>query len=183
MFIKQARQIGRALSGLDLILSPCPSCAYMLRERYAEFGIEVKAEVQHLTEFVAPLLSRLSLQPRESRPTIYHDPCYLGRYLNVFDQPRQVLAAALGAPALEFFEHHEAATCCGAGGGLPVARPEAAREIARRKAGSVSGAGAAVLATACPMCQRMLGRAGRDAGLATADVISLLAQSLKDESK
>jgi fumarate reductase (CoM/CoB) subunit B len=176
LFVAQARKVRDELAGADLILCTCPSCAYTLGVRYAEFGLPLWAEVKHLTEFIAPRLDRLAITPVERRAVIYHDPCYLGRYLGVYDPPRQVLAAALGTPALEFFEHREAAGCCGGGGGLAVARAEAAREIARRKAASVADYGAAVLATACPMCRRMLGRA--DANLVATDVITLLAGSL-----
>jgi Fe-S oxidoreductase len=177
-FIEQARKVAAGLEGAELVLTPCPACAHFLRHRYPEYGIEIKARVRHLTEFVAERIDQLPLTRREPRPTVYHDPCLLGRCLGVYDEPRRILRAALSRPLLEFAENRERSVCCGGGGGLPVVRPDTARAIARERSGEAPELGAELIATACPMCRRMLGRAGRDAGVAADDVISILARAL-----
>lgn len=179
-FEKQARRIAKALAHADLVISPCPTCTHFIKDRYQDFGISVKAEVKHITEFVAENLDKIPIGKKESRPAVYHDPCHLGRYLGVYNEPRAILEAVLDSPPIEFFESRERATCCGGGGGLPVIRPGTARDIAREKAAAIKDLKAELLATACPMCRRMLGRAGRDQGVVTDDVVSILARCIKN---
>ncbi|HUT53843.1 MAG TPA: (Fe-S)-binding protein [bacterium] len=178
-FERQARKVAAGLRGAELVLSPCPTCAHMLKTRYRELGFALDARVMHVTEFVAENLARLTVRKPEPRPTIYHDPCHLGRYLGVYDEPRRILEAALGKAPLEFFEARERGTCCGGGGGLPVVKPETARKIAHDKAATIPEYGALLLATACPMCRRMLGMAGRETNIPADDVISILRRSLE----
>jgi Fe-S oxidoreductase len=99
--------------------------------------------------------------------------------MGTYDEPRQVIAAVTGSPPLEFFENREAATCCGGGGGLPLVRPATARQIAREKVETVPDYGARILATSCPMCRRMLGRAAKDLDFATEDIVTLLARHME----
>jgi Fe-S oxidoreductase len=178
-FERQAEKVAAGLRGAELVISPCPTCAHMLKTRYKELGFSVDAEVRHVTEFVAENLSRLPLKKTGTQAVIYHDPCHLGRYLNVYDEPRRILEAALGRAPLEFFESRERGTCCGGAGGLPVVKPDTARKIARDKAATVPEYGAELLATACPMCRRMMGMAGREVNVPADDVISILRRSLE----
>jgi len=179
-FIEQAEKIAACLNDRSLVITPCPSCAYFLRERYREFNIEINAEVLHLTEYLAPRLDKLPIKKTDAKKAIYHDPCYLGRYLGVYDQPRKILEAATGIAPLEFFENREAAVCCGGGGGLPITRPETARGIALARAGAIDQSGAQVLATACPACQRMLGKAHQGKAVSFESVVSILAGCLEE---
>ena len=133
----------------------------------------------HVTEFLSGELSRIKIKKPEPRSVIYHDPCHLGRYLGVYDEPRVLLAKALGRAPLEFFESRERATCCGGGGGLPVVKPQTARKIAGEKAAAIKDYGAELLATACPMCRRMLGRAGKNEKVTATDVVSILAGAME----
>lgn len=178
-FAEQAAKVTAELKDAELVISPCPTCTHMLKTRYREMGFALAAEVRHITEFVAKNLPRLKLGKKETRAVIYHDPCHLGRYLNVYEEPRQILAAALGQEPLEFFENKERAACCGGAGGLPVVRSATARQIARDRAASIPEYGAELLATACPMCRRMLGQAGKEMRIPSDDVISILARALE----
>jgi len=177
-FEKQAGAVSKALGNAELIISPCPTCPHMLKERYPEFGLGLKARVIHITEFLAENIERIPIKSKDNRRAIYHDPCHLGRYLGVYEEPRQLLEAALGSPPIEFFENREQATCCGGGGGLPVSKPKTARRIAREKAEAVEEYGADLLATACPMCRRMLGRSGKDLNISVDDVVSIISKLL-----
>ena len=86
------------------------------------------------------------------------------------------MQAVLKEPPLEFFTNREQGTCCGGGGGLPVARPKTARKIAREKIESFAEYEADFLATSCPMCRRMLGRAGKDLNVSVDDVASIISR-------
>ena len=123
---------------------------------------------------------------------VFHDPCYLGRYRNSYEQPRAVIQQALGAEGelLEAERHHERSFCCGAGGGLaflgdePQAgdgNPEAAR-ISHVRTRELLATGAQTIATACPFCNTMF----RDAAAVVAgdqppqllDIAQLTARAL-----
>lgn len=177
-FLKQAEKVARGLADADLVLTPCPTCAHFLKDRYREFGLGLKAEVKHVTEFLAGKIEKLPIRKRETRKTVYHDPCHLGRYLNVYREPREVLTACLGEAPLEFFESKERSTCCGGGGGLPAVRPSVARAISQAKAATIRERGGEIVATACPMCRRMLGRSGREFGVTAEDVVTILARAM-----
>ncbi len=178
-FLEQAERVARDLNRSSLVLSSCPTCTHTIKQRYPELGIDLAPEVLHISSFLADKLDRLPLRSKEQRKVIYHDPCHLGRYLGIYDEPRKVLEAAAGEPPLEFFENREAATCCGGGGGLPLVRPGTARGIAREKVETVPDYGADILATSCPMCRRMLGRAAKDLEFSTEDIVTILARQME----
>ena len=177
-FSAHSRELMARLAGWKTIVSPCPTCVYYLKEVYARMGLKPAGEVLHISEYVAARLNQLSVREPVDKKIIYHDPCHLGRYLGVYDPPRLILEKATGQKPLEFYEHREAGTCCGGGGGVPLTHPQTARAIGRNKMQDFARSGAELLATACPMCQRMLDRSGREQGAVVEDVIALLAQSL-----
>ncbi len=178
-FVEQAQRVAESLNNSSLVISPCPTCTHTIKERYPEFGIEIKPEIVHISRFLADNLDRIPVKSKEEKKVIYHDPCHLGRYLGIYDEPRKVIAAATGSPPLEFFERREAATCCGGGGGLPLSRPDTARQIAREKVETVPDYGARILATSCPMCRRMLGRAAKGLDFVTEDIVTILARHME----
>jgi len=170
--------LAEKLSGYELILSPCPTCVYFLKSQYLNPGIAEVKKIQHISEFISENLAGLNFQTRISGKIVYHDPCHLGRYLNVYQPPREILKAITQDSFLEFYESQEQAECCGGGGGLPLAHPQIARAISKNKLEEFKALGGEVLASACPMCERMFARTGREQGIVVKDLISLLAQSL-----
>jgi Fe-S oxidoreductase len=175
---EQMKKIAEKLSNAQIVISPCPTCVNNMRRTYPEAGIEIKPEVLHITEFLSDKISGLEILRKEPRRVIYHDPCHLGRYLGVYDEPRAILGAILENPLMEFYENRDQAACCGSGGGLPVTHPRTAREITRAKINEFLETGAEVLATACPMCQRAFERSGRDQGITVIDINQLLDQCI-----
>ena len=110
---------------------------------------------------------------------VFHDPCYLGRYRNVYDEPRAV--AALAGELLEAPRNHNHSFCCGAGGGLSFLGEETGERVSHVRATELAATGAQTIATACPFCNSMF----RDALAATAepapqllDIAQLIARSL-----
>ena len=177
-FRDQAAKVQGQLSSAETIVTPCPACALALGGLYKECGRELKARVMPLVEFVAARLDSLSIVRPDPRRAVYHDPCHLGRYLGIYEEPRRVLAAALQEPLLEFADNRDRANCCGGGGGLAVVVPDTARAIAVSRVAEAVATGADFVATACPVCRRMLGRSGREQGLVVEDVISVIARGL-----
>ena len=84
---------------------------------------------------------------------VFHDPCYLGRYRNVYDEPRTV--AALAGTVVEAPRNHERSFCCGAGGGLSFLGEETGERVSHVRAAELVATGATTIGTACPFCNTM----------------------------
>ena len=85
----------------------------------------------------------------------YHDPCYLGRHSDVFDEPRNVLKAA-GADVVEMGRERKTSLCCGAGGGRLWMETPPEKRFSDLRVQEAADSGAEILATACPYCISML---------------------------
>ncbi|MBN2054765.1 (Fe-S)-binding protein [bacterium] len=161
-----------------LVICACPACVYQFRVLYREMGLQSSTRFLHVSEFLWEQRSRLDRAVRKRLPlrACYHDPCYLGRYLGVYDEPRQVLAMVLEEPAAEFVWCRGDAACCGAGGGLSWSDPEAARRITARRLEEFSDTGADELVTACPTGVHAFRSARPDGSVH--DLVSIVARSL-----
>ncbi len=142
------------------IVSICPHCVRTIQEDWKEFGAPPK--VEHHSEFLARFRERLPRQ-RSGDTIAYHDPCYLGRYRNVYDEPRAV--AGLAGEVVEAPRSHERSFCCGAGGGLAFLGEESGERVSHVRAAELVGTGASTIGTACPFCNTMF----RDALAARGD--------------
>jgi Fe-S oxidoreductase len=114
---------------------------------------------------------------------VFHDPCYLGRYRNVYDEPRAVVASA--GELVEAPRHRERSFCCGAGGGLAFLGEETGDRVSHVRAAELTATGATTVAAACPFCNTMF----RDALAAQGegapqlvDIAQLAARNLPHES-
>jgi Fe-S oxidoreductase len=141
-------EIGR--SGVKKLLSICPHCVRTLGEDYREFGAEIT--IEHHSELLARLLGRLPGKQGSER-VVFHDPCYLGRYRGVYEEPRQV--AALAGLAAEAPRSRERSFCCGAGGGLVFLGEEKGTRVSVERTRELVATGADVIAAACPFCNTM----------------------------
>jgi Fe-S oxidoreductase len=94
---------------------------------------------------------------------VYHDPCYLGRYRNIYDEPRAVVAHF--GNQTDPPRARERSFCCGAGGGQMFLGEEKGKRVNMARAEELAATGAAAVAVACPFCQSMF----RDALAAVSD--------------
>jgi len=95
---------------------------------------------------------RLELKGEFSKKVTYHDPCYLGRHNNVYDEPRDVLQKISGLELVEMTDHGKNSLCCGGGGGriwMDTPQEERFSDLRLKQANEV---GAQILATSCPYC-------------------------------
>ncbi len=158
------------------IVSICPHCVRTIQEDWKEYG--TPPEVEHHSEFLARHLSQLP--PVQSRGKIvFHDPCYLGRYRNVYEEPRKAIERA--GVLVEAPHSHERSFCCGAGGGLAFLGEETGERVSHVRAKELAATGAATVGTACPFCNSMFrdALAGEGAGAPQLlDIAQLTARSL-----
>ncbi len=140
-------------TGAQNVVSISPHCHNMFKSVYPKFGSDIRAV--HYTELLAELVDngKLKMGPAEDgkMSVTYHDPCYLGRYHGVYEQPRKVLESVPGIELVEMDEAKENALCCGGGGGqmwLDVVgeRPS------QRRVSQAAQTGASKLVSSCPYC-------------------------------
>ncbi|WP_238989806.1 (Fe-S)-binding protein, partial [Eggerthella lenta] len=170
--------------GAKKIIVQCPHCAQALERDYPQLGgrFEVVRHAQLLERLVAegrlPGAERAGAQAAFERVT-YHDSCYLGRYADVYDEPRTVVKAC-GAQVVEMERTREKSFCCGAGGGRMWLEEREGRRMNVMRAEQARDTGADAVATACPFCLSMLedGLASQDDALPVRDIAELLSDAL-----
>lgn len=154
-FGKHARQVYDQLKskGVKRIISIVPSCTYTLRNLLPKYVDGYDLEVKHFVEVVLEGIQGLELRfPREVRVT-YHDPCQLGRYLGLIEEPRRVLKAIKGIELVETeWTSGEWSTCCGGGGGFEAVFPELSEIVAVNRTRELTETGAQIIVTHCPGC-------------------------------
>jgi len=139
------------------IVTTCPHCFNTLLNEYPDFG--GKYEVIHHTTFLAGLIAQGKLKPtrRIDKKVVYHDSCYLGRYNELYEAPREALRSIAGLTVLEPKATRDRGMCCGAGGAQMFKEEEPGKErvnIARTE--QLLETQPDVVASACPFCMRML---------------------------
>jgi Fe-S oxidoreductase len=137
-------------SKVKKIVSICPHCVRTISQDWKEYG--EAPPVEHHSEFMARYRARI---PQQSLGAIvYHDPCYLGRYRGVYEEPREVLARA--GEVVDPPRSRQRGFCCGAGGGQSFLGEEQGERVSRNRARELAATGAPTVAAACPFCNTML---------------------------
>ena len=167
--------------GVHTIVASCPHCFNTIRNEYPQFGMG-SFEVIHHTQLLDVLVAQGRLQPTEHRDAVvaYHDACYLGRYNDVYEPGRRVVASVPGQEVAEMSLHHRRGMCCGAGGARMWMEEHEGERINHRRTHQALETDAAAIATACPFCLIMLRDGVTDLGrtdVAVADVAELLADA------
>jgi len=165
----------------QLMVTISPHCYDAFKHHYPMNGHEVRHYTQYLSQLIQD--EKLSFATRIERTVTYHDPCYLGRQNEVFDEPRAVLKALPGLKLVEMDRSREKSLCCEGGGGrMWVEDPAPEKKLTAWRIDEAMGVGAEVIATACPFCMQTLEDAVRTAGLQdkiqVLDVIELAAEAL-----
>ncbi len=171
-----------AQSKVTKMLSICPHCVRTIQEDWREYG--TPPAIEHHTEFLAHMAGKLPPIAFRSESIVYHDPCYLGRYRNIYNPPRMLLRRA--GQLVEAPRHGERSFCCGAGGGLTFLGEEKGERISRVRAAELVSTGAQAIATACPFCHSMFRDAlGESATPAPQllDIAQILARALPPVKK
>ena len=124
-------------------------------EKFLEF--RVPFESKHITQFLDEKIKdeEIKLKPWNKKIT-YHDPCHLGRYMGIYEEPRKILKTIPGVELVEMKHNREKAICCGAGGGFKGGFPSDALKIADLRIKEALDTKAEVLITSCVFCKMHL---------------------------
>ncbi len=138
--------------GVKKIIVSSPHCFHTFKNEYPEFMVNF--EVVHITEYLAELIreGRLELSGEYSKTVTYHDPCYIGRHNDIYDEPREVLQGISGLQLVEMSDTRRDSLCCGGGGGriwMDTPKEQRFSDLRLKQARTT---GAKVLVTACPYC-------------------------------
>jgi Fe-S oxidoreductase len=138
--------------GVKKIIVSSPHCYHTFKNEYPEFMVNF--EIVHMSQFMLDLINegRLEITGKYEKKVTYHDPCYLGRHNNIYDEPRMVLKSIPGLELVEMADSGRNSLCCGGGGGriwMDTPKEERFSDLRLKQAHRT---GSQVLATACPYC-------------------------------
>ncbi|MCG6914753.1 4Fe-4S dicluster domain-containing protein [bacterium BMS3Abin03] len=139
------------------IVTACPHCFHSLSNEYKQFGgnFEVMHHSQLIEEMIDKKMIELKTDNNKQKLT-YHDSCYLGRYNDVYESPRNSLKNLSGIDYLEMKRNKSRGFCCGAGGGRMFLEDEEGGKINIERTKEAIETGAEKIASACPFCMTML---------------------------
>ena len=138
------------------IITACPHCMNTLKHEYPQMGGNY--EVIHHAQFIDQLLKQGKIKLKKSLEggLTYHDPCYLGRYNNIFEEPRSILRSVSKGGLKELERHGRESFCCGAGGGRMWMEETIGKRIYLERSEEMVRQNVSNVAVGCPFCMTMI---------------------------
>ncbi len=164
------------------IIAACPHCLNTLKNEYPQMGGNY--EVIHHAQFIDQLIKsgKITLTKSLAGSLTYHDPCYLGRYNSIYDQPRSILNAISKDGLKELDRHGRESFCCGAGGGRMWMEETIGKRINVERSEEIVAQNATTVAVACPFCLTMIEdgmkELNKDEDIKTQDIAELVANNM-----
>ncbi|NUC15889.1 (Fe-S)-binding protein [Bacillus mycoides] len=174
-------------AGVKKIVTIDPHAYNTFKNEYPDFGLQ--AEVYHHTELLAQWVKEGRLKPVHSieETVTYHDSCYLGRYNEVYEAPRDILKAIPGVNLVEMARNRETGMCCGAGGGLMWMEETAGSRINVARTEQALAVRPSIIGTGCPYCLTMISDGTKakevEETVQTLDVTEILERSVIGQKK
>jgi Fe-S oxidoreductase len=182
LFQIQARQNIETLNRYSFrrIVTICPHGYHVLKNEYSKMGGNYR--VLHHSELLVELLEqkKIKVAPSGDAGMTYHDPCYLGRYNDIYEKPRQLLQYVSGSRPREMAASKKTSFCCGAGGGGMWKEEKSGKRISHCRLEQAEKTGAATIVTACPFCSIMFHDAIAETGREQMKTIDL-AQAIEEK--
>jgi Fe-S oxidoreductase len=151
-------------SGVKRIVTCDPHAFNALKHDYKDIP-----PVEHISQVIASEVKsgKIKFNPEASKDNVYtyHDPCYLGRHNQVYDDPRYVLDAIPGLKRVEMTRSRDRSFCCGGGGLMLFYEPKEEQRMGVKRVQMAAEAGANVIVTACPFCMVNIEDAIKVAGM------------------
>ena len=174
---------GRAYN-VKTVVATCPHCFNTIKNEYPQLGGNF--EVMHHTEFIDRLISTGQLTLPEGfdrRKLTYHDPCFIGRWNGVYDEPRRVLNVINREGVTEMARNRNRSFCCGGGGGRVWMEEKIGKRINNTRVQEALDTGAEAMAAACPFCITMfedgIKAVGANDHFGVEDISEILARALE----
>jgi Fe-S oxidoreductase len=173
-------------SGVKRIVTADPHAYNALTHDYKDLP-----PVEHISQVVAREVKsgKIKFNPVEDEKNVYtyHDPCYLGRHNQIYDDPRSVLDAIPGLKRVEMSRSRDRSFCCGGGGLMLFYEPKEDERIGVKRVRMAAEAGANVIVTACPFCMVNLEDAikveGLEGKMTAIDLAELVDQQMTRETQ
>ncbi len=148
--------------GITDVVTSSPHCFHTLHNEYPEGHFRVR----HYSLVLRDLITNGKLQFKHGleATVTYHDPCYLGRYNRIVDEPREVITSIPGLHLVEMAHHGSNSLCCGGGGGRMWQEIDGEVKMSSIRIKEAEATGAQIIVTACPLCRIMLEDAHKAAG-------------------
>ncbi len=180
---------GHAVAGSAVkqrtIITACPHCFNTIKNEYTQLGGSY--EVVHHTVFIDRLIADQKITLPEGfdqRKLTYHDPCYIGRYNDIYDEPRRVLSVLNTNGVTEMHRNRNKSFCCGGGGGRAWMEEKIGKRVNQARVSEALNTGAEVMAAACPFCITMFddGLKGVEAEdkMQIEDIAEIVARAIKE---
>ena len=167
-------------TGASKVITSCAGCYRTLKKDYEKLGADLGFEVLHTGELIKTLLDegKIKITSNYEKIVTYHDPCHLGRHMDMYEIPRDIIQAIPGINFIEMKRNRNNAWCCGAGGGVKIGYPDWALEISKERLEEAKETGATVLTSMCPFCKTNLADANKEfkMGFEIIDLIELIDQ-------
>jgi Fe-S oxidoreductase/nitrate reductase gamma subunit len=169
--------------GVKKIVTQCPHCYNTFKNEYPRFGATF--QVIHHSQLIAQLLreGKLKLKKGIEQAIAYHDPCYLGRYNDEYEAPRNIIRTLSNGKLVELPRSRAKSFCCGGGGGNTWYTVEAEKKCSVIRIDEAQQLAPNILAAACPYCISMFEDASKVLGtsekMPIRDIAELVAEALE----
>jgi len=168
------------------IVTTCAGCYRTFKHLYPEYS-DFNVEVFHAVEYLERLINEGKIRFREgvSGKVAYHDPCDMGRHMEIYEPPRNILKHIPGLELVEFKQNRSLANCCGGGGGMKGYDTDLSSAIGYKRITEALDIGADTVVSACPACKSNLQvaaarlRKEKKGRIKVMDITEVVAQALE----